>query len=179
MDHTSLIPRPSTMSAARVHAYGAPDVIQIESVATPTPGPDEVLVHIGAAGVGPWDALIRTGRSGIPQPLPLTLGSDIAGEVVQLGDGVESVRLGEAVYGVTNPRFVGAYAAYALAKASMIAAKPPELSDLEAASAPVLGVTALQMLWTYAKLETGQSVLIHGATGNVGDTPCAWLRREG
>lgn len=159
---------PAEMLAARVHAFGPPTVIQVEVVPTPEPGPGEVLIRVDVAGVGPWDALIRTGRSGIPQTLPLTLGSDICGKIVGLGERVDRFILGEAVYGVTNPSFVGGYAQYAVAKASTIAAKPPELSDLEAASAPVIGVTALQMLWSRAKLQADQSVLVHGATGNVG-----------
>ena len=156
------------MLAARVHAYGPPSVIQVEPIATPQPGPGDVLVRVKAAGVGPWDALVRTGRSGVPQALPLTLVPTFRGEVVAVGEGVDRWNAGDAIYGVTNPSFVGGYAQYALARASMIASKPPQLSDVEAASAPVIGVTALQMLWTHAELKPGQSVLIHGAAGNVG-----------
>jgi NADPH:quinone reductase-like Zn-dependent oxidoreductase len=156
------------MLAGRVHAYGPPSAIQVEQISTPEPGAGDVLVRVKAAGVGPWDALIRTGHSGVPQSLPLTLGSDICGEVVAVGGGVGRFEVGDAVYGVTNPGFVGGYAQYALARASMIASKPPGLEDVEAASAPVIGVTALQMLWGHAGLQSGQSVLIHGARGNVG-----------
>ena len=67
------------MKANRVHRFGAPDVIRFEEVARPTPGSGEVLVRVAAAGVGPWDTWIRAGKSVLPQPLPLTLGSDLSG----------------------------------------------------------------------------------------------------
>ncbi len=75
---------------------------------------------------------------------------------------------GEEVYGVTNQQFIGAYAEYALASAEMVARKPTSLNFLDAASAPVVAVTAWQMLFEYAKAKTGQTILIHGAAGNVG-----------
>lgn len=156
------------MLAWRVHEYGSPDVMRLDSIATPDPGPGEVLVKVEAAGVGPWDGWIRAGRSALPQPLPLTLGSDLAGEVVAVGPGVSSPRVGDAVYGVTNPRFIGAYAEYALASAAMIASKPNSLSYIEAASVPVVAVTAWEALFDRAALKSGQTVLIHGAAGNVG-----------
>jgi len=167
------------MLAARVHVYGPPSVIQVDPIATPQPGPGDVLVWVKAAGVGPWDALVRTGRSGVPQALPLTLGSDICGEVVAVGECVDRWNVRDTIYGVTNPSFVGGYAQYALARGSMIASKPPQLSDVEAASAPVIGVTALQMLWTHADLKPSQSVLIHGAAGNVGRYAVRMAAAEG
>ena len=168
-----------TMLAARVHAFGGPCAIKVEAVPTPEPGPSEVLVRVIAAGVGPWDALIRAGHSGVPQSLPLTLGADICGEIVTVGEGVDGFEVTDAVYGVTNPSFVGGYAQYALARSSMIAAKPPSLNDDEAASAPVVGVTAMQMLWRHAKLQRGEAVLIHGAAGSVGDYAVHMAKAKG
>src|SRR6201993_1091396 len=97
----------STMMAWRVHEFGPPRVMRFERVPRPEPGPGEILVKVEAAGVGPWDGWIRAGSSALPQPLPLTLGSDLSGEVVA----VESadLRVGDQVYGVTNPQFTGAY----------------------------------------------------------------------
>src|SRR5215510_13007 len=109
-------PSPS-MGAWRVHEYGPPDVMKFERIPRPDPGPGEILVKVAAAGVGPWDGWIRSGHSALPQPLPLTLGSDLSGTVVAVGDGVTDFAEGEAVFGVTNPRFIGAYAEYAVAKA--------------------------------------------------------------
>lgn len=147
------------MVAVRVHAYGGPEQLALEETPMPTPADDEVLVRVCAAGVGPWDALIRTGNSGLPLMLPLTPGSDIAGVVDATGD---------ATFGLTNPSFTGGYAQYAVAARGSIARKPDSLTFIEAASVPVVAVTAWQMLFDHAKISAGQTVLIHGAAGNVG-----------
>jgi NADPH:quinone reductase-like Zn-dependent oxidoreductase len=156
------------MMAWRVHEFGPPDVMKFERVPRPDPGPGEVLVKVEAAGVGPWDGWIRAGKSALPQPLPLTLGSDLSGKIVAVGPGVSDLRAGDQVYGVTNPQFVGAYAEYALASATMVSSKPTSLTYNEAASVPVIAVTAWQALFDQAQLKAGQTVLIHGAAGNVG-----------
>ena len=156
------------MKAARVHRFGPPDVIAIEDIAIPQPGTGEVLVRVVAAGVGPWDAWIRAGKSALPQPLPVTLGSDFSGAVEVVGPAVTGFQPGDRVFGVTNARFVGAYAEFAVVAAGMIAKKPVRLGDIEMASVPVVAVTAWQALFEQAKLTAGQTVLIHGAAGNVG-----------
>jgi NADPH:quinone reductase-like Zn-dependent oxidoreductase len=158
----------ATMMAWRVHAFGPPEVMRFERVPRPGPGPGEVLVRVEAAGVGPWDGWIRAGKSALPQPLPLTPGSDLSGEIAATGSGVSGLHVGDQVYGVTNPRFVGAYAEYALASADMVSDKPASLSHVEAASVPVVAVTAWQALFDHAGLRAGQRVIIHGAAGNVG-----------
>jgi NADPH:quinone reductase-like Zn-dependent oxidoreductase len=157
-----------TMKAARIHSFGGPDVITIDDVPTPAPGESEVLVRVAAAGVGPWDALIREHQGEVDISLPIALGSDLAGVVESVGAGVTQFKQGDEVYGATNKSFCGAYAEYAVAKADMIAVKPKSLDFLAAASVPVIGVTAWQMLFEYAQLKSGQSVLIHGGGGNVG-----------
>jgi NADPH:quinone reductase-like Zn-dependent oxidoreductase len=156
------------VKAARIHNFGGPEVIVVEDVPRPTPANGEVLVRVAAAGVGPWDALIREGKSKVSPPPPLTLGSDLSGVIEETGPGVSQFKTGDEVYGVTNPQFVGAQAEYALASATMIARKPQRLSHLEAASAPVVAVTAWQMLHDYAHVQEQQNVLILGAAGNVG-----------
>jgi NADPH:quinone reductase-like Zn-dependent oxidoreductase len=158
----------SVMMAWRVHEFGPPEVMKLERVPRPEPGPGEVLVKVAAAGVGPWDGWIRAGKSALPQPLPLTLGSDLSGEIVSMGTGVSALRVGDQVFGVTNPRFIGAYAEYALASAGMVSNKPASLTHVEAASVPVVSVTAWQALFGHAQLKAGQTVVIHGAAGNVG-----------
>jgi NADPH:quinone reductase-like Zn-dependent oxidoreductase len=168
-----------SMLAWQVHEFGPPDVMRLESIPRPDPGNGEVLVRVAAAGVGPWDAWIRAGKSALPQPLPLTLGSDLAGEIVAIGPGVSGMTVGDEVYGVTNPRFIGAYAEYALARATMIARKPASLTYVEAASVPVVAVTAWQALFDHAKLVGGQTVVIHGAAGNVGAYAVQLARRAG
>jgi uncharacterized protein YjbJ (UPF0337 family) len=102
------------MQAWRVHKFGSPDSMALGEVARPEPGEGEIMVKVAAAGVGPWDAWIRSGHSALPQPLPLTLGSDLAGTVAAIGDGVTAFEVGEAVYGVTNARFIGGCSATAV-----------------------------------------------------------------
>lgn len=147
------------MIAVCVHRYGGPEVLTLEEIAMPVPTKNEALIRVSAAGVGPWDALLRTGDSGIPQTLPLIPGSDIAGVVEATG---------EEIFGVTNLSFSGGYAQYAAASFDSIARKPKRLSFVEAASVPVVAVTAWQMLFDQAKVTAGQIVLVHGAAGNVG-----------
>jgi NADPH:quinone reductase-like Zn-dependent oxidoreductase len=168
---------PPSMKAWRLHEFGPPEAMMFETVLRPAPGPGEVLVKVHAAGVGPWDGWIRAGRSALPQPLPLTLGSDLSGEVAGLGSGISELAVGDQVFGVTNPQFVGAYAEYAVASAGMLAKKPNLLSYVEAASVPVIAVTAWQGLFDQARLEAGQTVVIHGAAGNVGAYAVQLARR--
>ena len=156
------------MKAVRIHRFGPPDVVVVEDVPMPSPGPNEVLVRVMAAGVAPWDAIIRDGKSKVsPQP-PLTLGSDFSGVVEEVGPGVTGFAPADEVYGVTNPQFCGAQAEFAVARAGMIARKPHSLNYVEAASAPVIAVTAWQMLLQYAQATRGQTVMVVGAAGNVG-----------
>ena len=156
------------MKAVRIHRFGSPEVVVVEDIPKPSPGKGEVLVRVAAAGVAPWDAVIREGKSKVsPQP-PLTLGSDLSGFVEAVGPDASQFAIGDEVYGVTNPQFCGAQAEFAIAFAGMVAQKPRRLNHLEAASAPVVAVTAWQMLFEYAQAKSGDTILIAGAAGNVG-----------
>jgi len=156
------------VKAARIHGFGPPEVVLVEDVPVPSPGPGEVLVRVMAAGVAPWDAIIREGKSKVsPQP-PLTLGSDLSGVVEKVGSGVTDLAPADEVYGVTNPQFCGAQAEFAVATAGMLARKPRSLGHVQAASAPVIAVTAWQMLFEYARVVRGQTAMVVGAAGNVG-----------
>jgi NADPH:quinone reductase-like Zn-dependent oxidoreductase len=166
-----------SMKAWRVHEFGPPEKMLFETIPTPSPGAGEVLVKVYAAGVGPWDAWIRAGKSALPQPLPLTLGSDLAGELVALGSGVSDFAVSDEVFGVTNSQFLGAYAEYAIASAGMLSKKPISLSHIGAASVPVVAVTAWQALFDHARLQAGQTVVIHGAAGSVGSFAVQLARR--
>lgn len=167
------------MMAWRVNEFGPPEILKFERIPRPEPGSGEVLVKVEAAGVGPWDGWIRAGKSALPQPLPLTPGSDLSGEIVAMGTGVSEFRVRDQVYGVTNPRFIGAYAEYAVASAGMVSIKPSLLSHIEAASVPVVSVTAWQALFDQAELKAGQTVVIHGAAGNVGSYAVQLAHRAG
>ena len=156
------------MRAARVHKPGPPDVIVVEDIDLPEPGEQEALVRVRAAGVGPWDALVRTGKSGLSLTYPVTLGSEISGIVEKLGPNTDGFAVGAEVFGATNALFINGYSEYAIATAKMIARRPASLSHLEAAALPVVGVTAWQMLFDHAQAREGQTVVVHGSAGNVG-----------
>ncbi|OWJ69195.1 NADP-dependent oxidoreductase [Inquilinus limosus] len=170
---------PRTIKAARVHRFGPPEAIVIEDVERPEPGEGQVLIRVAAAGVGPWDGWIRAGRSVLPQPLPLTLGSDLSGTVAAVGPGVTGFAPGDEVFGVTNTRFTDAYAQYAIAAAGMIARKPARIGHIDAASLPVVAVTAWQTLFGQARICQGQTVLILGGAGNVGTYAVQIAHRAG
>jgi NADPH:quinone reductase-like Zn-dependent oxidoreductase len=167
------------MKAVRVHRFGPPEVISLDDLPKPEPGRGEVVVRVKAAGIGPWDALIRSGKSVLPQPLPLILGSDLSGEVDSVGADVNELQVGDEVFGVTNERFTGAYAEYAVANAAMLAPKPKRLNHTHAASVPVVAVTAWQMVFDLAQLSSGQAVLVHGGAGNVGGYAVQLAKRAG
>jgi NADPH:quinone reductase-like Zn-dependent oxidoreductase len=155
------------MKVARILQFGPPNVITNDDLPRPEPAAGQLLVRVKAAGVGNWDSLIREGKIEV-QALPIILGSELSGNVEAIGAQVSGFKPGEEVYGATNEQFTGAYAEYALASARRMAQKPKTLNFIEAASAPVVTVTAWQMLFEYAQVTAGQTVLILGAAGNVG-----------
>lgn len=155
------------MKAVRVVRFGPPSVISSDDLPRPEPGAGQLLVRVKAAGVGDWDALTREGKIQL-QPLPLILGAELSGIVEAIGAEVRGFQVGDEVYGATNEQFTGAYAEYAVPFAGRIAQKPKRLNFVEAASAPVVAVTAWQMLFDYARVTHGQTALILGAAGNVG-----------
>ena len=139
------------MKAVVVSEFGAPSVLKLADIPKPEPGRGQVLVR-----VDPWDAWIREGKSALPQPLPFIPGSDISGVVEAAGSAVSAFRPGDEIYGVINKRYTGGYAEYALAEAGMIAPKPRTLDHVQAASVPVVAVTAWQMLFECANLSAGK-----------------------
>jgi NADPH:quinone reductase-like Zn-dependent oxidoreductase len=166
------------MKATQILRFGPPSVITNDDLPRPQPAAGQLLVRVKAAGVGNWDALIREGKVEL-QPLPLTLGSELSGIVEAIGAEVSGFKLGDEVYGATNEQFSGAYAEYALTSARKMAQKPKTLNFIEAASAPIVTVTAWQMLFDYAHATAGQTVLIHGAAGNVGAYAVQLAKRAG
>ncbi|TPG18823.1 NADP-dependent oxidoreductase [Sphingomonas koreensis] len=167
------------MRAILVRAFGGPEVLTLATLPVPDCGRREVLVRVHAAGVGPWDAWVRGGHSAVAQPLPLVPGSDVSGIVIEAGCDVAGFAPGDAVYGATNARFTNGYAEVAPCNVTMIARKPGALSHVQAASAPVVAVTAWQMLFDHARLTRGERVLIHGAAGNVGRYAVQLARHAG
>ena len=150
--------------------YGQPlrDRISPQRQAKRRPGPDEVWVRVTAAGVGPWDALIREHKSVVKATPPLILGADLSGVVEEVGPGVSTFHVGQEVYGVSDSDFCGTYTQFAIASAKMVARKPLRLSHVEAASAPVVAVTAWQM-FSITRTQNRHSAYSSTApAGNVG-----------
>ena len=165
--------------AALIRQFGPPSVIVVTDITRPTPSKGEVLVRISAAGVGPWDALVREGKSATAPSVPLILGSDLSGAIEGVGAGVSNFKSGDEVFGVANKEFTGGYAEFAAAPAGVLARKPAKLDFIAAASVPVVAVTAWQILFDYAHAVAGQRVLVHGAGGSVGSYAVQLARNAG
>ncbi len=166
-----------TMKAVLIHAFGGPEVLRMEHLARPEPGPREVLVRVHAAGVNPADWKIREGVFG-KIPLPCIMGIDFSGEIEALGPDVTEFRVGESVFGSVSDGS-GSYAQFALAPVSQIVEKPPGLDHIQAAGIPVPALTAWQALFDEAKLRRGQKILIHGAAGGVGSFAVQFAKWKG
>jgi NADPH:quinone reductase-like Zn-dependent oxidoreductase len=156
------------MKAVVAHEYGAPEVLKFEEVPRPEPNEDEALVRVIASSVNPADPLTLSGKYAreFGTHLPLIPGYDIAGVVEKTGANITKLKMGDAVYGY--PTFGGCWAEYITVKEWEVAAKPKSLNFVEAAAVPMGALTAWQALVDVAKLQPGQTVLIHGGSGGVG-----------
>jgi NADPH:quinone reductase-like Zn-dependent oxidoreductase len=161
---------PTTMQAIQFAEYGEPSVLTLAEIDTPTPGPGQVLVKVGAAGVNPFDAKIRRGYLHwfYPVSFPFIPGADFAGEVVALGEGVGSLAVGDKVWGLTRPGFPGSYAEYAALHAQAIVKMPAGLDFAAAASVPMGALTAWIALVKMISLKPSDRILIHAGAGGVG-----------
>lgn len=156
------------MKALAIRRYKAP--MEMMELPRPEPGPGELLVRVRAASVNPLDYKIRDGAVKVllPFSFPLILGTDLAGDVEAIGPGVTRFKLGDAVYSHLDHDRIGAFAEYALVRESAAARKPARLDHTQAASLPLVGLTAWQTLIELARLRVGQKVLIHAGSGGVG-----------
>lgn len=158
------------MKAARIHAYGDASQIRVEEAPLPALNPDDVMVRTIAASVNPVDWKIRQGylAKAVPHVLPLTLGWDVSGVVESVGAAVRGFKPGDAVYSRPDVVRNGTYAEFVAVRESEIALKPTTISHVEAASLPLVSITAWEVLVTTANLQAGQRVLIHAGAGGVG-----------
>jgi NADPH:quinone reductase-like Zn-dependent oxidoreductase len=157
------------MKAVRIHRFGGPEVLQIDEVPTPEPGPGEILVRVGAASVNPVDYKMRKGE--YPRPterdLPAGLGRDLSGVIEAIGPNVSGVVPGEPIFAFIDWAR-SAYADHVIVKPGEFAAKPETLTLIDAASLPLAAITAWQGLFDHGGLKAGERVLIHGGSGGVG-----------
>ncbi len=154
------------MKAIRVHQFGGPEVLKLEEVPTPKPAAGQVLVRIHAAGVNPYETYMRAGTYALKPPLPYTPGSDGAGVVEAVGDGVKKVRPNDRVY--TGRTVSGSYAEYALALEEQVHPLPAKVDFKQGAGIWVPYGTAYHALHHSAKAHASETVLVHGASGGVG-----------
>lgn len=159
------------MRAAAIEAWGDPSVLGIKMLPVPEPSANEVLIAVDAAGVGTWDPRIRSGEwaEEVDAKFPFIPGLDGAGTVVALGSRVTRLSVGDRVYGYSfdNPKG-GFYAEYVAIAASKVARVPSGLDAIVAGALPAIGLTALQGVDDTLEIQSGESVIVHGASGNVG-----------
>jgi NADPH:quinone reductase-like Zn-dependent oxidoreductase len=162
--------RSATMKAIVVHEYGGPEVLKLEDVPVPSPKEDEILIKVFGAGVNSFDGVLRSGKYAtiFKMRLPWIPGYDVAGTVEKIGGKVTKFKVGDPVYAFISIPTGGGYAEYALANQKQVALKPATISFVEAAGAPSVALTAWQAIVDKANLQSGQTVLIHGASGGVG-----------
>ncbi|MGB8323061.1 MAG: NADPH:quinone reductase [Candidatus Acidiferrum sp.] len=165
------------MKAIQVHNFGGPEVLQLQEIPTPKPGRGEVLVHVKAAGVNPYDTYMRAGTYAIKPSLPYTPGSDAAGAVEAVGEGVTKVKPGDRVY--TAKTLTGAYAEYALALDSQVHPLPEKISFAQGAGLWVPYGTAFTALHHHGQARPGETLLVHGASGGVGIAAVQYARAMG
>jgi NADPH2:quinone reductase len=165
------------MKAIVVHEFGGPEALKYEEVPTPKPAAGQVLVRIHGAGVNPYDTYMRAGTYAVKPPLPYTPGSDGAGVIAAVGDGVKKVKPGDRVY--TAKTLTGAYAEYALALEEQVHALPEKISFGQGAGVWVPYGTAYYALHHSAPARASESVLVHGASGGVGTAAVQMARAMG
>jgi len=154
------------MKVIRVHEFGGPEVLKLEEVPTLRPAAGQVLVRIHAAGVNPYDTYMRNGLYPVKPPLPYTPGSDAAGIVEAVGEGVTKVKPGDRVY--TAKTLTGAYGEYALTLESQVHPLPAKITFAQGAGIWVPYGTAYHALYDSSRARAGETLLIHGASGGVG-----------
>jgi NADPH2:quinone reductase len=162
------------MRAIRVHEFGGPEVMRLETVEDPRPGPGEALVRMDAAGVNFIDIYYRKGL--YKTTLPFTPGSEGAGTVVAVGDGVATPRIGDRV---ASTNFAGSYAELSVARADRLVVLPDGLSTHDGAAAMLQGMTAHYLTTSTHRLAAGERCLVQAAAGGVGQLLCQMARRIG
>lgn len=165
------------MKAIRVHAFGGPEVMQIEEVRDPAPGPSQVVVQIRAVGVNPVDTYIRSGQYTFKPELPYTPGMDASGVIESVGDKVTRVSAGERVYVAGS--LSGSYAEKALCMESQVHRLPAHVSFSQGAGVHVPYCTAYYALFYRAHAMPGETILVHGASGGVGIAAVQIARNAG
>lgn len=169
------------MKAVVIDRFGSNEVVRAGEMPDPALRDEDVLVEIHAASVNPLDLKIREGKLKLilPYRLPLILGNDLAGVVLRVGPGVRRFKPGDEVYARPDKDRIGAFAELIAIREASVAIKPKRLTMEEAASIPLVGLTAWQALVERAQLKAGQKVLIHAGSGGVGTIAVQLAKRLG
>ncbi len=164
------------MKAVRLNDWGK--AVVLEDVPQPQPKDDEVLIRVHAASINPFDAALQAGYLQGMASVPLTMGTDFAGDVVSAGSQITHLRPGDAVYGL-SPLGSGAFAEYITVKAHEATHKPHSLDFVTSAAAPLPAMAAWKSLFELLEVKRGERLLIHGAAGNVGGIAAQLAKAEG
>jgi NADPH:quinone reductase-like Zn-dependent oxidoreductase len=169
------------VKTARFFEYGDPSVLRIDDTDQPRPGPGQILLRVAATSFNPVDLAMRAGylQQVFPVRLPHTPGIDVAGTVVELGDGVTTPAIGDAVIGFLPMTEDGAAAEFVVAPAALLTRAPSSIPLPEAAALPVVALTAWQALFEHARVQPGQRVLVNGAGGGVGGFTVQFAKQAG
>lgn len=165
------------MKAIVITEFGGPDVLKLEDIETPRPGPGEVLVRVAAVGVNPVDTYLRSGILPKKPQLPYTPGKDAAGVVESVGDGVTAFEPGDRVY--TADSLTGTYAEYCLCRESQLGQLPAAVDFAAGAGVWTPYATAYRALFEKCAAKSGETVLVHGASGGVGIAAIQWAKNAG
>ena len=164
------------MKAIQIQKTGAAEVLQIQDLLQPKPGPDEALIHLKAAGINFIDILMRSGSRATPLPVPFIPGLEGAGVVEAIGANVTEVKVGDRVAYTGK---IGSYAEYNVVKAQQLILLPDAMSFEQGAALPLQGMTAHYLTHDFYPITAGSSVLIHAAAGGVGLLVVQWLKHLG
>lgn len=171
------------MRAARIESFGGPDVLRVVDVPAPGLEPGQVRVEVVGSSINPVDIAIRSGwmQEFLPLTPPLTMGTDIAGIVTEVGEGVADLAVGDPVYGVAGVVMGGSggFAEQAVTWAGLLATAPAGVDLVVAATLPLAGISALEAITERLDVEPGSRVLVHGACGGVGLVAVALARHLG
>jgi len=165
------------VKAIRVKEFGGPEVLRLEEVPTPRPGPGQVLMRMHAIGINPVETYIRAGTYARLPELPYTPGNDGAGVVEQAGADVSEFKTGDRIY--TAGSISGTYAEFALCKADQVHPLPPNVSFAQGAAIGTPYATAYRGLLQRANAKPGETALVHGASGGVGTAAVQLARAHG
>ena len=158
------------MKAQIIHRFGGPEVFEAADIPRPQVKPGFVLINVAATSINPVDYKVRQNGPAIAPELPAVLHGDVAGTIAKVGEDVTGFKPGDEVYACAGgvKGMGGALAEYMLADAALVALKPKSLTMAQAAALPLVSITAWEGLVDRAKVQPGQSVLVHAATGGVG-----------